>query len=124
MIVPVIAYSQTVQTYVESNTNSTVEVNTTNSIQKKTEVTINGEKHVFESNEPGTDTIRVESNNGKTTISQTNGAQTQKIILPPTSTPLKITEVPIPNVLNGAKQTTLSNYIINWVKDFFKNLFN
>lgn len=124
MMIPVIASSQTVQTYVESNTNSTVEVNSTNSINKKTEVTINGEKHVFESNEPGTDTIRVESKNGKTTISQTTGDQTQKLKLTPTLTPPTPTEVPIPDVFERAKQTTLSNYIINWVKDFFKNLFS
>ncbi|OGK46662.1 hypothetical protein A3B46_00465 [Candidatus Roizmanbacteria bacterium RIFCSPLOWO2_01_FULL_39_19] len=113
-----------VETRVESNSN--VEVNTSvkrdSSTYRKVEIDVNGEKQTFESNEPGSDSIKVESKNGKTTVIKTKNNQIN-VSITPINSPTYDIEKNINKEFDKIPQTSLSQYIINWIKDLFKKIF-
>lgn len=120
-----------VQTHVESNTDSKIEVNqqvsNTSSVSRKVEIDVNGEKHIYESNKEGSQTIKVESKDGKVNVTNTeddneNVSPTLKIS--PTTPPVGVpSPTPVPDLLGDVPQTSLADYIIESIKDFFEKLF-
>ncbi len=125
-----------VQTNVQTTGNSQVNVQTdvntsgsNTSVYKKVEVENNGVKKVYESTDPGSERVEVESTKNGVEMKVTKDASdTAKN----TATKSSGTKVEIEKSVQVEKDSlpysstyeSIHNFIINTVKDFFKKLFN
>lgn len=116
-----------VSTHVESNTDSRIEVNqnvsNTNSVYKKVEIEVNGEKHVYESDKPGDQTIKIESRDGKVKVENSQNKGDTNRPTPKQSPSVSISPILSDDFLNEVPQTSLADYIFDSIKEFFGKLF-
>ncbi len=112
-----------VEVHSSSDSNSTTSVTTSNTTKQKIEIDVNGEKRVYESDEPGGQSVRVESINGKTTVTQSKGVDIDLNITPMKKNPTP-TVIAMPDVVKSRPQSSFASYVMDWVKDLFKNLFS
>ena len=124
-----------VRTNVTSSGNSNVEVDTTvsstsnstsgTSVSKRSKITVNGKKQVFESNKEGTTEINVTSNGNEVTTTtkhtdvKENGSASisPKPSLIPSINPIQF------DVFKYAKQTTFQEYIMKNLIIMFNKIF-
>lgn len=121
-----------VQTTGDSQVNVQTDVNTSGSntsVYKKVEVENNGVKKVYESTDPGSERINIESTKNGVEMKVTKDASN---VAKKTATESSDTKIEIEKSVNLEKDAlpysstyeSIHNFIINTVKDFFKKLFN
>ncbi|MFS8159154.1 MAG: hypothetical protein ACMG6E_02875 [Candidatus Roizmanbacteria bacterium] len=113
-----------VETSVQSNTSNT----SSSTTHKKTVVTVNGETQTIENDNPGTDTIEVKSEGGKTEVKKSSSEK---------AAPTKGTQKTSIDILSGSNLPTprpteyqknmvshpMVTYIFSALQEFFRKLF-